>query len=241
MLLTGLLAIDAYSTHPQRSLIVGILYLGTVTILFIITSISRAARDQVQAEVLWGLFSLINKEIFFDDSRTRFTLFRRAPFRLQQKYIVPWYRYYRGASGPISEAALSHARYKRNEGLTGKAWAEAGKRLLLLPLPEFHSRNEFEKYYIDDLQIDKSTVVGLSEHMEKTQTVICYGFLWRDKLLGVLSLDLQAPLTLLPDGRLTFPSLDGDGQIVLDRNRLELLLRSVQNVLESFEQSQRRK
>ncbi|MGH9853315.1 MAG: hypothetical protein ACREBD_26035 [Blastocatellia bacterium] len=237
-ILAGLLAVDSYSTHPQRSLIVGIFYFIVVLVLFIVTIHSRAARDQVQAEVVWGLFSLINTEIFHDDPRTRFTLFRRSPFR--PKYIVPWYRYYKGASDPISEAALSRARYKRNEGLTGKAWDQAGQRLLFLPLPEFHSRNEFVTHFVDTLGVEKDTVGDISEYMERVRAIFCYGFLWRDRLLGVLSLDVQVPLTQLPDGQIALPSPDDNHQVILDRNRLELLLRSMQNVLESFEQSQRR-
>jgi hypothetical protein len=113
-LLMGTLAAFTYSEHPQLTTILGLLYAGTVVWIFFCTVRRRRARDQIQAEVLWGLFSQINKEIFDGDHRTRVTLFR--PDSIRRDYITPWYRYSKGGRGPIEEAALSKARYKRGEG-----------------------------------------------------------------------------------------------------------------------------
>lgn len=148
--LAGLLAIFAYSTSPQISLVLGLLYLGTLTWIAINTIRQRRAKDQIQAEILWGLFSLINKEIFGGDHRTRFTLFREDSFASS---ITPRYRYFKGGKGPIEEAARSRARYKRNEGLTGKAWAEAGRSLLCLLIDDFQgNRERLQDYYVNELK-----------------------------------------------------------------------------------------
>jgi uncharacterized membrane protein YfcA len=73
-LLMGALATLSYSTHPDATLLLGTVYGVVVLLIFTVAIRTRRARDQVQAEVLRGLFSLINKEIFKADHRTRFTL-----------------------------------------------------------------------------------------------------------------------------------------------------------------------
>lgn len=241
-LLAGLLAVFAYSTRPELSLELGTAYLVALGLVGVSTFRSRKARDHVQAEVFWGLASLINKEIFQGDHRTRFTLFKPASFR--PEYITPWYRYFKGGQGPIEEAKGSRARYRREDGLTGQAWAEAGDSLLCLVFPEFKNRQQFEAHYINELHISKEIVRELSPYMEKVQTMFCYAFVGdRERTLGVLSLDFQAPLTLDPndpDGNPLFPSPQGEKDVVLDRTNFRLLISSVQNVLESFARAERR-
>jgi len=122
--------------------------------------------------------------------------------------------------------------------MTGQAWHEAGGRLLLQVFPRFTTREEFEKHYINDLAIDKAIVKDLSPYMVKVQTMFCYAFVGDgDRTLGVLSLDFQAPFTLNPQP--SFPAPEDGHWITLDRERLNLLLGSVRNVLESFAKSQR--
>jgi len=237
-LLMGVVAILAYSTHPTLTVFLGTCYAIVVVTLFIVTALDRQARDRVQGEVLWGLFSLINNEIFNSDHRTRFTLFKQDSLR--PKYITPWYRYFRGGQGAITEAAASRARYRRGEGMTGQAWAEAGRSLLLQVFPQFATREEFDDHYINDLAIDKVTVKDLSSYMVSVQTMFCYAFLGDgERTLGVLSLDFQAPFTLNPQP--SFPAPEDGHPIPLDRERLNLLLGSVRNVLESFSKSERRR
>lgn len=236
-LLMGALATLSYSTHPNATLLLGTVYGVVVLVIFTVTVRTRRARDQVQAEVLWGLFSLINKEVFKADHRTRFTLFR--PDSLRSEYITPWYRYLKGGRGPIEEALVSRARYKRGEGMTGRAWAECGRSLLLQVFPKFSTREEFEDHYINQLKIAKATVKELSDHMIQVQTMFCYAFVAdADRTLGVLSLDFEAPLTLHPQP--SFPSPDDDHPIPLDHGHLRLLLGSVVHVLESFSKMERR-
>lgn len=236
-ILTGILATVTYSTHPQLTAILGTLYTMVVAGIVVITIRNRRAKDQIQGEVLWGLFALINKEVFKADHRTRFTLFRQDSF--QRDYITPWYRYFKGGLGPIEEASRSKARYRRGEGMTGKAWAEAGRSLLLVGFPHFASREEFEAHYVNKLGISKDTVRDLTDHMMKVRTMFCYAFVGHgDRTLGVLSLDFEAPLVIQP--RPSFPSPDDSHPILIDNSQLQLLLRSVHNVLESFAKSERR-
>lgn len=238
LILAGILATLAYSQHPQATLILGIFYIVTLVTITFSTVRNRQARDYVQAEVFWGLSSLINKKIFQADHRTRFTLFRLATFR--PSYITPWYRYLKGGRGPIEEATQSRARYKRKEGMTGQAWDEAGHSILCRVFPKFETREQFEDYYFNELHIAKETVKDLSDYMTHVQTMFCYGFVGsNERTLGVLSLDFQAPI-FLDGGMPTFQPPRSASQIPLDQERLRLLLSSVQTVLESFQNSERR-
>jgi hypothetical protein len=122
--------------------------------------------------------------------------------------------------------------------MTGKAWEEAGQSLLLQVFPKFLTREDFENHYVNTWGIDKATVRDLSEYMMGVRTMFCYAFVGHDeRTLGVLSLDFQVSLNVAPNP--SFPSPDDGHQIPLDNERLTLLLRSVQNVLESFAKSER--
>ena len=235
----GILAWVAYSTFPKVSEVVAIAYFLVVVLLAIDTYRDRAGKHHVQAEVLWGLFSLINDDVFKGDSRTRFTLFQRAPKK--PDVIVPWYRYCRAGHGPVFETRTSRARYRKGEGLTGRAWTEAGRRVLYTPLPKFASRQAMEDYYVSPLGMDPDVVKHLSNFMVGVETILSYGFLGEgDRLLGVLSVDLQAPMSISEDGSCcSFPSPEGT-KIVLDRDRLQVLLASVQRVLLAHKVATRR-
>jgi hypothetical protein len=238
-IITAALAVNSYSTKPTLSIFLGIFYVLVVIALLIIGIRNRVARDFFHAQVLWGLFSLINDEIYAGDERTRFTLFQRSP--LKPRYIVPTYRFYRGGSDPISEADQSRARFKYGEGITGEAWQRAGQDLLFMALPKFATRQEFEGYYIDSLSIQREVVGDLSRFMEETESIFCYGFLSpRDSLLGVLSIDLQAPVILAsPEERIAgFVTSNGE-PVFFDWERMKDLLKVVQNVLESLQDARR--
>jgi hypothetical protein len=233
----GGLAIATYSTHPVLTATLGTFYLAIVTIEFALSVRTRRSRDRIQGEVLWGLFSLINKEVFKGDYRTRFTLFK--PDILLRDQITPWYRYFKGGQGPIEEAIESRAKYKRKEGMTGRAWDEAGRSLLLQVFPRFASREEFENHYINTLKIDKTTVKDLSDYMVGVRTMFCYAFVGHgERTLGILSLDSQAPFEVHP--KPSFPSPEDGHPVPLDHGQLRLLLGSVLNVLESFAKLERR-
>lgn len=226
---TGGLAITTYSLHHEAVIILGGVYFVTLLLLSLQTIRGRAARDRVQADVLWGLFSHMNKEIFRDDSGTRFTLFIPSPLRRRSDYLVPWYRYRKGAQDPITEAQKSKARYRRGEGFTGQAWEQAGSYLFYGSFPFFPSRTEFEKYYKSKLEIEPDTVHEISDFMIKVRTIFTYGFTdSTGKLLGVLSLDMQRPLE--GSGSSTF-RID---PVELNTHDMALIVRSIKSVLESF-------
>lgn len=230
------LAVAAYSSHPSVTRIAGASYVIFLLIAGITTIRQRVARGYLMSEVLWGLFSHMNREIFRDDSRTRFTLFRRDPFFPQ--YIVPWYRFRKGATDGIYEADLSKARYRRGEGYTGKAWEDPGSKLYCAAFPDFKTRAEFETYYIDELQIDPKAVRDISDYMWHTRTLFSYGFTdSRGKFLGVLSLDIQHPISEGMGGE----SSENSQAPFLDAPAMFLIVRSIQNVLESFEGAHERK
>ncbi len=231
---TGGLAISTYSLHPERVLILGGVYFFALLLLYGDTLRSRGAKDRVQAEVLWGLFSHMNKEIFHDDNTTRFTLFIPSPLR--SDYLVPWYRYRKGGQDPIAEALKSKARYRRGEGFTGQAWENAGNDLFCGSFPVFGSRNDFDKYYISELEIEPDTVRELSDFMVSIRTIFTYGFTeTTGKLLGVLSLDMQRPLEGT-NGDDTFRTNPAE----LNTHDMALIVRSIKSVLESFYTTQRR-
>jgi hypothetical protein len=236
MVATGILAINTFSVKPKLALVAGVAYFFLLLVHSRWTLFSREARDHVQAEILWGLFSQMNKEIFNDDNRTRFTLFRQSPLR--PDYIVPWYRYQKGTSDSIREANGSRARFRRGEGIAGKAWASAGKDLIFAPMPPIPTRDAFEKYCIADLHISPGTVYEFSDYMcTSVRTIFAYGFTDpQGRFLGVLSLDSMLPVS--------YQEAQGGKAIAtgtaLDANSMALIIRAIQNVLNSFEVADRR-
>lgn len=217
----GVLAVNSYSFSPRVSAVAGIAYFLLFVPVAVQTFREREANDRVQAEVVWGLFCQMNRELFNDDHRTRFTLFCASPLR--PSLIVPWYRYSKGAVDPIAEAETSSAQYRRNEGLTGAAWTRSGK-LLWSQLGPFSTRAEFEHAYIDQFKIDPAVVRKLSDFMVDVQSMFTCGFEdGHGRFLGVLSLDLQFPR---PDN--------------LDSEALRIVVGSIGNVLESFASIDRR-
>lgn len=197
------LAINAYSFRKSVTVVAGLLYLAALLIFYALLFRSRVARDQLQGDLFWRLFDEFNKSVFSDDHRTRFTLFRFARWRPSE--IVPRYRYRKGDSDSITEALKSRAHYKRGESLTGQAWDVPAKKLFMRSLPVFETRNEFAAWYTDKLHIRKEVVDLLSDHMIGVQTIFAYGMVDdRSRLLGVLSIDLCAPVIREESGSITF-------------------------------------
>lgn len=218
-------------SHP-RSALIGLLIFCTLWAADAAdVFLWRRSRDKVQAEVIWALFSQMNREVFSDDSRTRFTLFVQSPFR--SDLLVPWYRFFKGAGGPVWEAMRSKAHYRKGEGLAGLAWDNHGK-LLVASMPTFEQRSDLDHYYEHFMGIDRATVRDISDTMVSVRTIIAYGFLDAyGKLLGVLSLDFDGV-----DLRTDSDNLRIDGMEV-DANSLALLLRSIASVLNAFSSAER--
>jgi hypothetical protein len=228
------LAINSYTTRPNFAFLAGGAYLALLVLFAVATFRQRAARDQVQGEVLSGLFSHINQEIFGDDHRTRFTLFQRAPLRPDE--IIPWYRYSQGGADAITEARRSRARYERGEGVTGRAWEQLGVTLIA-PLGPYVTREGFERDYVSSMGIRPEVAKQLSRYMQEVQTIIAHGFKdGRGRLLGVLSLDVKAPLVSSGEV-LQFQGEDDDEAVVVDHAAMLRILDSVGNVLESFQRA----
>lgn len=237
----GVLAVNSYTTEPEVSLAAGIVYLLSLAVYWFIVINSREARDYVQGEVVWDLFNQLNQQAFHDEDRTRFTLFKPAPLRRNE--IIPWYRFEKSGSNAIEEAHDSRVHYKRGEGYTGRAWAKPNKLICGL-LPHFDTREQMSDFYANSLEIRRSVVNEISEHMEQVQTVFSYGFVnHRNQLLGVLSLDVAAPLRQEESnsGTLSFPTeSSSDEDTVVDTRRMRLILQLVRGVLESFNRVERR-
>jgi hypothetical protein len=233
------LAVNSYSSYPILSIICGVSYLIVATSHFVLGLRARRALDYGRGEVVGTLFAFINQHVFGGDHRTRFTLFVPAPGK--PEYIIPWYRYREGGNGPVDEARRSRARYRRDEGETGRAWAQAGRKVLCSSFPPFKTKQEFQTFYIDQMKVDADVARELSDYMVGVRTMFSYGCVGANhRILGVLSVDFQAELTETKADQKTkysFPSPDGDDHVELDWDRLELLIKSVQNVLECFERA----
>ena len=167
-------------------------YLVVLVVKFVKDWRVRRANDRLQGEVLWGIFDLLHSQCFGKSWPLRFTLFRIDP--ANSNYIVPWYRYEKGAGDhPINTAQKSRVRYRRGEGCTGKAWAKAGNKFELTIMPTFASRRDFEAYYEDAMKISPRTVKAISNHMMPVGLILSCGFHdTRSRFLGVLSIDVQA-------------------------------------------------
>ena len=72
---TGVLAVNTYSLAPTVTVVAGLAYFVLLLIFAILTLRGRQARDHLQGEVMWGLLSHMNAEIFGGSSDTRFTYF----------------------------------------------------------------------------------------------------------------------------------------------------------------------
>lgn len=197
---------------------------------------ARELKFGVQGRVIAGLFNFMNNELFSSSNKTRFTLFRQAPFR--GSYIVPWWRYKRSGDDPIKEADKSCSRYSQDEGLTGRVWADPADALAIQILPDFQgNRALMEAYYIGNLKVPAESAMAISDYMTKVRAIVSYAFLDpRGTFLGLLSLDISDADVELGRNMEGISIQTSDGSIVIvDADRLYLLTRAVGNVLESFQ------
>jgi len=228
---TGYLTyIGALHSDPARALairVAGVVY--GILFVFLVVQIlnNRQARDHVQAEVVWGFLHHMNDVVFANSNLTRFTLFQPSPLR--RDYLVPWYRYKFGGMEAIKEAQTSRARFRRGQGLAGRAWEQPNGELMFMSFPAFGTRTAFDTYHRDTLGMEKFAAEDLSVHMDKVRSVFAFGMVdCRGKFLGVLCLDILAPLEKKSDDSLGFDS------IAVSNESLVKTLKSLQNVLESF-------
>lgn len=215
--------------------ILGTLYIVFVVVKFYLTITSRRAKDALQGEVLWGLFDLLNREIFSHENRTRFTLFLCD--KIDRRRIIPWYRYVKGGSDAISEAENSNVAYRKGEGVTGRAWQQAGEsELSLLLFPPFANKQELIAHYTTDLEVADTTAASISDYMIQVGAIFSIGYTdTRGKFLGVLSIDIQMPLFLTEDDEaLMFTGGDGS-DIEIGTDHLLFIAESIRNVLRSFQ------
>ncbi len=223
-------SVELFRSQPGYAAGIVVLYSSFFLLSARQTLKRRRARDHGLAETLRGLFAQMNTEIFNDDHRTRFTLFIEPPLR--PGIIVPWYRYMKGATSVIAEAQKSRACYRPREGITGEAWASP-RQPLLMCLPKFSNRQELERYYTRELAINPDVAASISDYMVDVQTVLSCGLTdTAGDVLGVLSLDIMAPL-IIEGSTLRLDDLD------LDANSMSVILHSIQIVLESFEAAEK--
>lgn len=185
-------------THPRPALIAGAIYAFLVIVDGVDMVRGRKARDYAKAEILKTIFSRMNDEVYAGDVDTRFTLFLQSP--LSSDYIVPWYRYRKGDEDLIVAANSSRAFYRKGEGFTGYAWANAGTELIWANLPVFQDRAELDRYYTSALNVTPGSVGRISDEMLNVRCILSYGLTDSDnKFLGVLSVDLPYPLEVTDD------------------------------------------
>jgi len=184
--------------------------------------------------VVAGLFDFINRELFSRSSYTRFTLFRRAPFR--PSFIIPWYRFRRGGNGPIRDADASRSKYQKGEGITGRAWETPATKLAIQVLPEFSSRSVLEAYYIGQLGVSREHVADISPYMDKVRAIVSYAFLdHHDQFLGLMSLDIQNANVRPDEASIDIIPPDGNSAFSVNADELFRFVRALGSVLDSFQ------
>jgi len=249
LLLLLALLLTLLGKDPKYSIPVAVGYLVFMAWRASLTFRERDNRFGIEGLVVGGLFDFINKELFGRSNRTRFTLFREAPFR--SSHIVPWYRFRRGCKSPIEEAETSMARYKPGEGLTGGAWSNPARNLVFQILPAFSNRHEMELFYINALEVTPETARSISDFMVEVRGIVSYAYLdSRDQFLGLLSLDVKGesvelePVTDAQGSdaatRKFLVVTSADEELRVGGDSLFLLIRAVGNVLESFRLAERR-
>jgi len=201
---------------------------------FFLSMRASESRYALQAQVVASLFDFINRELFSRSSFTRFTLFRQAPFR--RSVIIPWYRFKRGGNGPMRDAAASRAKYRKGEGITGRAWETPATKLAIQVLPEFPSRQILEAYYIGELGVSREHVADISSYMEKVRAIVSYAFLdHRDQFLGLMSLDIQNATVHPDEASIRIAPMDGNSAFTVNADELFRIVRVLGIVLDSFQ------
>jgi len=228
--LAGYLAWLSYSQNPTATTFATAIYVLAAIGRSVIVIRTRRARDYVQASIFWNLCDQICRNVFAGEKRIRVTLFERD--RLRWGFIVPKYRYEPGASDPIEEADRSRARYKKGQGITGRAWSEPG-RIFLANFPSFATRDDFVNFYVNRVGIDREVVNDLSPYMQACQGMLAYGL--DDSIhrfLGVVSMDFIDPIQT---SNVPAPTAPSQHQVPLDGQRIHDVLQSMQTVLAAFQ------
>lgn len=227
----------AYNTTSESAALAACLcaiYMLVLVIKFVKDLNSHRANDRLQGEVVWGIFDLLQSRCLGRGLPLRFTLFRIDP--ANSDYIVPWYRFEKGAGDhPINTAQKSKVRYRKGEGCTGAAWAKAGNKFELTIMPTFANRRDFEAYYEDTMRIDQKTVKAISDHMMSVGLILSCGFYdTRSRFLGVLSIDVQANVKSYTP--LVLQAADGT-DFAIEGRGLSTAVVLVHNVLRSLAQA----
>jgi hypothetical protein len=201
---------------------------------FFLSMRAKESRYALQGQVVAGLFDFINRELFSRSSYTRFTLFRQAPFR--PSLIIPWYRFRRGGNGPIRDADASRSKYRRGEGITGRAWETPATKLAIQVLPQFSSRPILEAYYIGQLGVTRDHVADISAYMDKVRAIVSYAFLdHHDQFLGLMSLDIQNAEVHPDEASIGITPGDGNSTFTVKADELFRLVRALGSILDSFQ------
>ena len=215
-LFAAVLAVLGTGRYLTFSIVVGLLLLLILGRLHVLNSRRSDEREQVRAEVIWGLFAMLNEQIFGGNSRLRFTLWRQ-PFP-SSGYVVAWYRYEKAGTDALREANRSRLRLPKGHGIVGQAWAEGGRQVRLTALPKFQDRLGMEHYLVTDHDMTEDEGKAVSDYTMEVRTMLSYAYLTEsNKLLGVLNLELKPALVKKPDGALSFESqgaeviIDWDG------------------------------
>jgi hypothetical protein len=185
--------------NPQSFGIPDIL-VGTILIALVcrfVSSISRRRRrDGDYARCLYKLFQNMNEQVFTNDSRVRFTLFRPDP--INTKRIIPWCRYRRGGEGPLRSADLSKMSLAEGVGIAGRGWQHAGQKnshICLWYVPKHEDLQSLQDYYRDTWALNPTDTWRLSPYMLDVSWILAVG--WTDahhQLIGILCIDLQCDL-----------------------------------------------
>lgn len=204
---------------------------------------TRDTTNNLKASVITGLLNFINKELLNNSNRTRFTIFRVAPFR--SDYIIPWVRFRRGGQGGRNEAFASRARFRQEEGITGRVWSEPPGTLAIQLIPEIPhgDRNLLRLLYESKYGVKPDTFDAISIHMSRVRCIISYVCLDADnQFLNLLSLDIAAPVNLVPvasgSDAMYLEFQENGKQITVDTQSLWRLVNTVGTVLLQFKHEQ---
>ncbi len=153
----------------------------------------RLRRDLDHAQSIYKLFQTMNEQLFSNDSKVRFTLFRLDPINPHR--IIPWCRYRHGGDGPLKEADTSKMALAKGVGIAGFAWKHANEqdsKVCLWYVPKHNNLESLQNYYHDTWALNKTDVWRLSRYMLDVSWIMSVG--WTDtnhQLLGILCIDFQ--------------------------------------------------
>lgn len=186
-IITVIIACLAYSNYPNSVLWCGIIYVVTQIIRAILTASKRIERESIQRKAIHAFLCDMNRKMFGrNSSHQTFTLFTIDP--VNTNYIIPYVRFSVGGRG-INDAEESKAYYPKGISYTGQAWKSPNK-YISTAFPLFKDRDDFENWYINEINIPREIVKNISDRMVGVKQIFCFGFVDNnDQFIGVLSLD----------------------------------------------------